>query len=251
MRKLLHLLLILALSFTVLLPVQAADYQVVIEDNEDLLTDAEEAKLKSEMEAITAYGHAAFITVKQYGATDTYAKEAYMAHFGNESGILFLIDMGRRNIWIMCNGEVYQTINKAYANTITDNIYTYASDGDYYRCASEAYAQALILLQGGKIAQPMKHISNALIALVGALLINFLFLLDQRKKEKVDPSAAAAAMTTGVTVRILKKELTKTRKSRHFESSGGSSSGGGGGGGFSGGGGGGGGFSGGGGGHSF
>ena len=249
-RKLLHCLLVFSLLFSFLLPVQADGYRVVIEDQEDLLSEAEEAKLKSEMEAINAYGHAAFVSVKQYGATDTYAKETYMSLFGNESGILFVIDMGQRNIWIMCNGEVYRTINKAYANTITDNIYTYASEGDYYRCASEAYAQALTLLQGGKIAQPMKHISNALIALVGALLINFFFLLSQRKKETVDPSAAAAAMTTGVVVRILEKKLTRTRKSRHYESSGGGSSGGGGGG-YSGGGGGGGGFSGGGGGHSF
>ena len=113
-RKLLRCLLVFSLLFTFLLPVQADGYRVVIEDQEDLLSEAEEAKLKSEMEAITAYGHAAFVSVKQYGATDTYVKETYMSLFGNESGILFVIDMGQRNIWIMCNGEVYRRKSKLY-----------------------------------------------------------------------------------------------------------------------------------------
>lgn len=84
-----------------------------------------------------------------------------------------MIDMDNRNIWIHSNGAIYRTITKSYADTITDNVYTYASAQDYYGCASEAYTQMATLLAGRRIAQPMKYISNALLALIIALLINY------------------------------------------------------------------------------
>ena len=56
--------------------------------------------------------------------------------------------MDNRNIWIHSNGAINRTINKAYAETITDNVYTYASDADYYICAMKVYEQEYTLLQG-------------------------------------------------------------------------------------------------------
>ncbi len=225
-----------------------ADGQIIIEDDEDLLSDAEEKALLEHMEPISEYGGVAFVTVSQYGDTSVYAKNQYREYFGKSSGFLFLIDMGRRNIWIFSDGTIYKTINKAYANTITDNVYRYATRGEYYECAASVYDQAKILLEGGHIAQPMKHISNALIALVCALLLNFVLLLIQRKEKYVPVKEIAAAMTTAAAVSILSKKKTKSKRHLHVESdssSGGGYSGGGGGGG------GGGGSSGGGGGHSF
>ena len=224
-----------------------ADGQIIIEDEEDLLSDAEEKALLEHMEPISEYGGVAFVTVSQYGDTSVYAKNQYREYFGKSSGFLFLIDMGRRNIWIFSDGTIYKTINKAYANTITDNVYRYATRGEYYECAASVYDQAKILLEGGHIAQPMKHISNALIALVCALLLNFVLLLIQRKEKYVPVKEIAAAMTTAAAVSILSKKKTKSKRHLHVESdssSGGGYSGGGGGGG-------GGGSSGGGGGHSF
>jgi len=242
-------LIVFSLLF-ILLPVQriqADSYTVIIDDSEDLLSEEEEKLLYQQMLAITEYGNCAFASVRQYGQnTDTYAKNLYRSYFGTQSGTLFLIDMGQRNIWIFSDGAIYRTINKAYANTITDNVYRYASLGSYYHCASEAFSEMLILLEGGRIAQPMKYISNVLIALVSALLLNFFFLILQRKKNN-SFATAAEKMTAAAGVYVLSRQLTKSSKHRHVESSGGGSSGGGG---FSGGGGGGG-SSGGGGGHSF
>ena len=231
-------------------------YQIYFDDSEDLLTDQEEKMLKEEMKKITEYGNVGFVSVSQYQDTGTYAKRLYRELFGSESGFLFIIDMGRRNIWIYCNGAIYRVINKPYANTITDNVYRYASRGEYYNCAYHVYEQALILLEGGRISQPMKYISNLLIALVSALLINFYVLILGRKKDILNPvNNPQASMTSAVGVNIMGMDLIRSRRTRHVESSGG---GGGGGGGYSGGGGGGGssgggggGSSGGGGGHSF
>ena len=227
-------------------------YQIYFDDSEDLLTDQEEKMLKEEMKKITEYGNVGFVSVSQYQDTGTYAKRLYRELFGSESGFLFVIDMGRRNIWIYCNGAIYRVINKPYANTITDNVYRYASRGEYYNCAYHVYEQALILLEGGRISQPMKYISNLLIALVSALLINFYVLILGRKKDILNPvNNPQASMTSAVGVNIMGMDLIRSRRTRHVESSGG---GGGGGGGYSGGGGGGGssgGGGGGGGGHSF
>ena len=230
-------------------------YQIYFDDSEDLLTDQEEKMLKEEMKKITEYGNVGFVSVNQYQDTGTYAKRLYKQLFGSESGFLFVIDMGRRNIWIYCNGAIYRVINKPYANTITDNVYRYASRGEYYNCAYHVYEQALILLEGGRISQPMKYISNLLIALVSALLINFYVLILGRKKDVLNPvNNPQASMTSAVGVNIMGMDLIRSRRTRHVESSGGGGggggySGGGGGGGSSGGGGGG--SSGGGGGHSF
>ena len=225
-----------------------AEGPIIIDDQEDLLTDAEEQMLKIEMYEVSKYGGVAFATVSQYSDTSKYAKNLYRSYFGTDSGFLFLIDMGRRNIWIYSDGAIYRTINKAYANTITDNVYRYASRGEYYECAYHAFEQAATLLEGGRIAMPMKHTSNLLIALVCALLLNFALLLMQRKIGHAPVKETAAAMTTAAAVSIMSKRKTKSKKHLHVESdgsSGGGYSGGGGGGG------GGGGSSGGGGGHSF
>ena len=225
------------------------DYQLIIDDEQDLLSENEENLLRNKMSEILEYGNVAFVTVAQYDDTGSYAKQLYRQLFGTDSGFLFLIDMGRRNIWIHSNGAIYRVIDKSYANTITDNIYRYASKEEYYNCAYNAYDQALTLLKGGMISQPMKYISNALIALVSALLLNFMVLVIQ--KGYLHPKVkeyTAKALTTAVGVKVLEKTLLKRKKSKHIESSGGSSGGhsySGGGGGSSGGGGGGGG------GHSF
>ncbi|MBR4462518.1 MAG: TPM domain-containing protein [Erysipelotrichaceae bacterium] len=246
--KAILLLLCIALFSANEISALKADGQIIIDDEEDLLSNAEEEALRRYMEPISEYGGVAFVTVSQYGDTSVFAKNQYRELFGKSSGFLFLIDMGRRNIWIYSDGTIYKTINKAYANTITDNVYRYATQGEYFECARSVYEQALILLEGGHIAQPMKHISNALIALVLALLLNFAFLLIQRREERVPIKEIAAAMTTATAVSILSKKKTKSKRHLHVESD---SSGGGGYSGGGGGGGGGGGSSGGGGGHSF
>ena len=241
-------LLLNVLIFSSAVTVRADDHQIIIDDEEDLLSADEEKMLKIKMEEVSKYGSVAFVTVSQYGDTSSYAKKLYRSYFGTSSGFLFLIDMGRRNIWIYSDGAIYRVIDKAYANTITDNVYRYASRGEYYNCAYHVFDQASILLEGGRIAQPMKYISNFLIASVVALLINFLFLTLQRESDREIMINSVPAMTGSVAFAVLSKNRTKQRVSRHVEVSSG------GGGGYSGGssgGGGGGGSSGGGGGHSF
>ena len=229
-------------------------FKVVISDEEDLLSDVEEAQLLLDMTPLTEFGNVGFFTGRSGMSTQRYAENLYRSHFDSDSGTIFLIDMGNRIIQIASGGQVYRVITKAYANTITDNAYRYASRGEYYQCAKSVFDQSHTLLRGGRVAQPMKHITNALMAVTLAILINYLIVMLQRRKIDVEAQRNTPVINPTITTNITSSILLSERRIRQY------SSGSGGGGGFSGGGGGfsggGGGFSGGGGsvgggGHSF
>lgn len=221
----------------------AAGYQVIIEDDADLLSDQEEAALAETMEGITAYGNVAFksIDYNEY-STERYIRNYYGEMFGSKSGTVFLIDMDNRNIWIHSNGGIYRVVTSSYADTITDNVYRYASDREYFLCANEAFSQMLTLLQGNRIAQPMKYISNVLLSVILGLLITYFIVRAMSVSAK--PGEKELLEATRHQYRLNNPQMIHTSTTKRYDppSSGGGS---GGGGGSSGGGGGGGG------GHSF
>ena len=165
-------------------------YYIYIDDWAELLTASEEKELIEVMEPISTYGNVAFVSIfsnPEY-STERYAENYYIENFGYSSGTIFLIDMDNRYIWIYSDGELYETITTSYANTITDNVYSYASEEDYLRCASEAFSQINTLMEGRHIAQPMKYISNALLSIVLALLINYFLAMGLSRSRKANNS---------------------------------------------------------------
>ena len=233
-------------------------FRVVIEDGADLLTEAEEAELHTVMERVLPYGNAAFVSVSENATTtERLAESKFLEFFGDVSGALLIIDMDNRYIQLIADGAVYKVVTKTRCNEITDNIYTYASKGDYFSCASKAFRQVSGLLEGQRIAAPFRYVTNAFLAVCLALLGNFALMSLQRRKKvapenalnvKVAVNAASSAVKAGA-VAAVALTLLNQRRTKHVESSGGGRSGGGGG--FSGGGGGGGGGFSGGGGHRF
>lgn len=224
-------------------------YRIVLEDDAQLLDRKEQEELAAAMRTVTAYGNAAFksISANAYSAA-SFADDYYHGLFGTESGTLFLIDMDNRELYLFSDGAIYRTIGKSYADTITDNVYRYASDGDYYLCASSAFEQIGAVLAGEKIAQPMKYISNALLAFILAALLNYFLARSLSRSSKPGTGEILGSISTRFDFQNPRKILTSQTKVYDPPSS--SSSGGGhsGGGGRSGGGGG---HSGGGGGHRF
>jgi uncharacterized protein len=223
-------------------------YFAYLSDEAELFSQEEEAKLEEEMIPITAYGNAAVVTARVIGQdTNEFAIDTYKSLFGGGvSGTIFLIDMGNRNIWICSDGEIYKTITKGYANIICDNVYRHATKGRYYQCASEALSQITVLLDGGKIARPMKLITSVLLALLLSCILNYWMVTVTLGVETPGAAELAGGVAGAAVVTDAVSKVTNTRRvySPPSKSSGG------GGGGFSGGGGGGG-FSGGGGGHGF
>lgn len=220
-------------------------YRVLISDDADLLTDSEEASLLEIMTELSQYGNVGFKTTyfPTSSSTSSYARQYYHSTFGTDSGTVFLIDMKNRNIWIFSDGYMYTVLTTSYADTITDNVYKLASAADYYSCAYKVYSQELQLFKGQRIAQPMKYIGNALIAVALAMLANFFIakLTTSNGKAQRREIISKLHVNTHITSPQV-RHVSTTR--RYSPQSSDSSSGGGGGGG-------GGGSSGGGGGHSF
>ncbi len=207
-------------------------YAVYIDDREDLLTEAEEKMLVTDMIPVTDYGGAAFISGRSLDSKNT-----YRSFFGTDSGTILLIDMGERWIRIFSDGLNYKYISSKYANLITDNCYSYASRGDYLGCAQKAFGEITRVLSGGRIAQPMRYITNFIAAVVLAFLGNFLYIWVKKKRVKIPKTALITGSAFGMgraAQSAITRSLIKTRKTRRSESSG--SSGGRSGGGFSGGG---------------
>ena len=153
---------------------EKGNYSVIIEDDAELLLPEEEIMLKSVMQDITAYGNVAFKSISENDySTESYIRNYYEKRFGDSSGTVFAIDMDNRYIWIYSHGDIYDVITDENAEIITDNVYIYASGQEYFICAAEAYSQIFTLLNGERIARPMKHISNAIFAIVLALIINY------------------------------------------------------------------------------
>lgn len=222
-------------------------HTLLIEDDANLLTEEEEEKLKEKMKPLTKYGHIVFksISTNPKYSTKEFANDFYYSKFGNESGTIFIIDMDKRMIYIVSAGENYKHITDSKADIITDNIYRYASRKEYYECAEKAFEQIGIVLDGGKIAEPMRHASNVVISIVLAFFINFFIVLNASKLKKAANSEVLKNCDIAFEAGNVSGAKTGTHKvySPPSSSSSGGSSGGGGGGG--------GGFSGGGGGHSF
>ena len=221
---------------------EETNYTAIIEDNANLLTAEERAKLFEEMKPLTKYGHTAFVsTDNNTSSVETFADSYYHSHYGTESGSIFMIDMSNRKIYIFSDGENYKHITSSKAYSITDNTYRYATNEDYYGCASLAFKQINTILDGGKIAEPMRYTSNIFIALTLALFFSFVYILGKSKMAK----ATDRTIVEGCTIDFKIGDTSAIKTGQHAVYSPPSSSGGGSGGG------GGGGSSGGGGGHSF
>ncbi len=263
--------LLLLLLILVPIKVEAASSNVYIGDYANLLSDEDEQKLESYLSTLKAdYKYVVITNETDENGIDADSRLAY--YYDNtfsryDDGIAFIIDMYSREIYIEAFGDIQGRIGDGDSTDITDNVYRYASNGDYLSCITNAFKQADTLVNKGFILRPMRYLVSLLIAVVIGFLIAFYMAVFERSKSvKHNPNAqilmtgAAIAATSSI---YDTRRIRKNRTDGHhggFSSggysggsfSGGGFSGGGSSGGFSGGGGGG--FSGGGhsgGGHSF
>ncbi|MCR4897553.1 MAG: TPM domain-containing protein [Lachnospiraceae bacterium] len=211
-------------------------YRIQITDEADLLSPDEEALLKNVMQPITAYGNVAFESINEnYTTAEYYARDSYENTFGKQSGILFLVDMDNRYLFMRSDGLIYETVTSSEMETITDNVYTYASNEDYYRAAATAFEQVYALLEGRDIPRPMKYIGNAVFSIMIGMLIAFIIVSinSSLKSAGVREMLASASRSVGVkdpteefdreTKRYSPVESSSSGSSSSYRSSGGSS----------------------------
>ena len=213
------------------------DYGIIIDDMAGLLTESQEKGLIEYMAECSHGGHVMMVTTQEnnYGNAETYAGAYYDSMFPGESGILFLIDMDTRQLRFYSEGQYQRVLTDGVMDIIGDNIYKKATAGDYYLCACKAFEQIATVLSGQRIAAPMKYASNACLAILLALIINYFFARRISKMAAPANSEIMKAIKSGYSfTNPGVKHLTTTRTySPRSSSSGGGRSGGGGGGGHS------------------
>lgn len=215
------------------------EYIAMVEDDADRLTDDEEYNLLFYMYSITEFGSAYYKSISEnpYSDAADYARDYLNDEkgcYGGGSGTVFLDDTVNRRLEIFSNGEILRYITKGKAVSITDNVYQYASNAEYYECASEAFWEIETLLWGGRIAEPMKYTSNFFFAVIISLMLCFIVAIITSSIMKASVSEVMNAAECDVDFTNIRKTFSgQTRKydPPSDSSSGGSSGGGGGGGG--------------------
>ncbi|MBR4706575.1 MAG: TPM domain-containing protein [Pseudobutyrivibrio sp.] len=264
MRKFLSsLFIVFALVFIFPLTAAAVSSNVKIVDDAGILTNEETEELEEYLEALDGAMNYLVVTCddRAMGSSaleklDNYYRQEFD---DNEDGIAFIVDMDTRRIELQGRNKLQYSLDSGDCTDITDNVYSYASDGDYYNCIYHAFRQADLVANYKFVLRPMRIIVSLLIAIIIGFLGTFLKAMADRSKEneiKGAPEMILVGATFKGLAHVYDSKKRKVREQSHY--SGGSSHGGGysgggfssgGGGGFSSGGGGGGGFSSGG--HSF
>ena len=220
------------------------DYEMIIDDQAGYFSDDEINDLTDLMIQITDYCNIAVVTTEShsYSSTKKLASSYFDDNFGiHATGSVFVIDRRLNEIYLYTAGPTQKTISASRATSITDNTYIYATKDygrDYYQCSCKTMEQVLTLLEGGRIAEPMRYICSALLAIILALLFNYFIVMFCSRSRK--ESTKEILNGTFSDVKITNAKPVFIRQSKRYSpvsssSSGGSSSGGGG---FSGGGGG-------------
>ena len=210
---------------------EGTGYQAKLVDNANLLDTEEENAILDIMMPSTEFGNIYFLTedYHSYASANSLANATYRDTFGDENGVIFVIDMDTRMLWISGFGKMQYVITDNYCDTITDNVYRYASDEDYFTCAGTALTQINSLLNGKNIPQPMKYVCNFLISVIFALIINYFVVIALSKKKKASLREVSKNIYSRCGIGNTSVQFVKEKRVYNPPSS--SSSGGGGGGG--------------------
>lgn len=213
-------------------------------DGAGLFSQYDIDRLLNDMYQVSAFADVAVVTTdyNYYGYSETsnvYEKDYCSAFYDaiyqggkTKDCVVFLIDMHTRWLYLYREGtsEFKGTLTEGKSDSITDNFYSYASDGKYYQCASEVMMQVYKVLDGQLIMEPMKIACNLLIGLSVSFLFTYLIASAKSKIQKPNNDEALKYAVTRFEHSYINDILTNTSKTYCPRSSGsGGGSGGGGG----------------------
>ncbi len=221
-------------------------YKFVIDDQADYFTDSEEDILVEELKETTKYCNVMIVTTEShmYSTTQDFSYASIDNTFGrNASSVCFVIDRDKSEIYLCSTGSARKKITNSKCDVICDNTYIYATEShnrDYFTCAYKTIDQVNTVLGGGIIAQPMKFISSAFIAVALGMLLCFLYALKTSQMKKASNNDILSGIYSQIKIQDARATFSHQTKqyTPRNSSSGGSHGGGrsGGGGGHSGGG---------------
>lgn len=146
-----RILPVFVILFLIIFSVKGFAYGNFIDDDADLFSDYEETEILSAIEYFTSekeFSLAVVTTDFISGlSSEEYADDYYDYLIDNEdfgeNGLLFLIDMDNREVWISTSGECILSYNDIEINSIIDNGYNSLTNGDYAQCILEMTEAAM------------------------------------------------------------------------------------------------------------
>ena len=175
-----------------------------LQDDAKLFTEEEQERIRNSVDKLRKYGNVGVVTrdgkYDLFGETTAkFAQRIYGQWFQTESGVLFVIDMKNRMIYIETDGYIGSFITRGKARTITDNTYGLATAGNYTACAVDSLAQVLDVIEGRKISNKLSRITNAFIAVFVGLLANAFVLVKILQKPVVNVENTEYAVSGNTT----------------------------------------------------
>jgi uncharacterized protein len=176
--------------------VPMVDISLKVYDYANLFTESEEKKLYEEINSFIQQNNMdmAVVTISDnpyYYARD-YADDFYdYNEFGkNEKndGVLFLIDMDTREMWISTTGAAINRLNDREIDRILDECYNQITNKKYFNCASEfiEYTGIYIKSSGSQMVFAPRFKKTQVYAGVGGgVLVGIIYLLIGRSKHKL------------------------------------------------------------------
>ena len=199
-------------------------YYAIIADEADLLSAQEEKKLLDEMYPLTEYANIAIYTVKTSTSLKDYerARKKRVELFGETANAaIFSIDMYLRRIVIQRRGNMEKFFNNSRANNITNNVASMATQKKYYSVCSTAMRQMLDVIQERDVPEPMRYLSNAVIALMLGCIAAFAVALGTSSslREKKKNETSIVRMTAPLTLAVWSYQKVRQRTVSASESS--------------------------------
>lgn len=156
-------------------------YRVILVDEIDLLTEDEEKRVQEAMMPISKGGDVLFCAIRQNGDTNILASrmfDKYISKQTDANGILFLIDMHQRNIYIYSRGNMERIITRSDAYNITADNSRYATTGKYADCAVNVFSTIAGIMEGetNSALSTVRIFCDVLTAAIVGLLIAYCFI---------------------------------------------------------------------------
>ncbi len=181
-------------------------YRAVLQDDIDLLTEAEEEALAESMKKLTAHTNAVFWTTREGRSQSEARKNAEKKHTSligyHVNGVLMMIDMNARYMFLDTEGWAQDVIPKSTAEIITNNVRSDLTAGRYSKASVQVFNQVLAKINGQKIAEPMRYLSAVSIGIMGGLLLVLFLTLSTRNRTNPVYSREAVAATVISTVSV-------------------------------------------------
>ncbi|MDO5156295.1 MAG: TPM domain-containing protein [Eubacteriales bacterium] len=194
--------------------------QYLVIDEAGFLSEEEEQGIITRMQENVPDGNAIVLissdASNRSSEEDTirYAKSQYTLFCGYTDGVIFVIDMSTRFIEIVTMENYVDKLSNYKAASICDGVYKYASKEDYYGCCVNAWkmigAETGVATTKGKndgnvpvVTAPksMHVVTNILLALVIALILNFYFLKYLSKTPEANVEALAESADVNIKIK--------------------------------------------------